>query len=726
MYVRSALTPRARPTAIAVLACVALLTVVPCAPAQQPIQYPSTKKGDVADTYFGTAVPDPYRWMEELNAPEVGAWVRAQNAITEEYLAALPMREHLRRRITELWNFPRVSIPTRRAGRLFYTKNSGLQRQSVYYSRATLGGPETRVLDPNALSPDGSMAFGGYSPSPDGRYLGYSVAQGGADWRTIYVRELGAGRQLADTIRWLKGGGMSWTKDGNGFFYTRWPEPEAGKQLQNEIRDPKIYYHVIGTPQSQDRLIYERPDQPRWFIGGGVSDDGRYFFTFVSRGTEDQNRLYVKDLGDPARPNVSAPLRALFEKGDASYRPIGNVGRTLYITTDLGAPRSRIVAFDIDQPDPSAWRVVVPEGPNPIADVAMYRGGIAVAYLEDVKGKVRLFSLDGRPQGEIQLPGVGTVGGLVARSDTPELFYAFTSPLYPVTVFRYDPATRRSTPFEAPRLSFDPSLYETRALFARSKDGTRVPLFVTLKRGLALDGNNPAMLYGYGGFNISTTPGFRPDVLAWLEQGGVWATANMRGGSEYGEEWHKAGMFEKKQNVFDDFIAAAEHLVAERYTSAAKLGIMGGSNGGLLVGAVMEQRPDLFGVALPAVGVMDMLRYHKFTGGHAWATEYGSADDSTAFRYLVKYSPLHNVRPGTCYPATLVTTADHDDRVVPSHSYKFTAAMQVAQGCSKPVLIRVETMGSHGYRPTDRQIAERADMWAFAAAHTGMRPESRP
>ncbi|MDQ3996787.1 MAG: prolyl oligopeptidase family serine peptidase, partial [Gemmatimonadota bacterium] len=489
----------------------------------------------------------------------------------------------------------------------------------------------------------------------------------------------------------------------------------------------KIYYHVIETPQSQDRLVYERPDQPKWFIGGGVSQDGRYFIVRVSRGTEEQNRLYVKDLGDPMRPNVGAPLRPLFEMGDASYSPIGNVGRTVYMLTDLGAPRSRIVAFDVDRPEQSAWRIVVPEGPNPIADVAMYKDGIAVAYLEDVKGKVRLYGLDGKSVGEIQLPAVGSVGGLSARADTPELFYAFTSPLYPTTVFRYDPATGRSTAFEPPTLSFDPSAYETRAVFARSKDGTRVPVFVTMKRGLAFDGNNPAMLYGYGGFNISTTPGFRADVLAWLEQGGIWATASMRGGGEYGEEWHKAGMFEKKQNVFDDFIAAAEYLVNERYTSPSRLGIMGGSNGGLLVGAAMQQRPDLFAVALPAVGVMDMLRYHKFTGGHAWATEYGSADDSTAFRYLIKYSPLHNIKPGTCYPATLVTTADHDDRVVPSHSYKFTAALQATQACAKPVLIRVETKGSHGYRPTDRQIAERADIWTFAAAHMRMKLEvARP
>jgi prolyl oligopeptidase len=689
--------------------------------AQQPVQYPATRKGDVSDQYFGTTVADPNRWMEDLNAPEVAEWVRAQNAVTERYLASLPTRDHFRRRITELWNYPKVSLPFREAGRLFYTKNSGLQRQNVFYTRRTLAGAETMVLDPNRLSPTGALAFGGYSPSPNGRYLAYSVAEGGADWRTIYVREIESGRQLADTVRWLKGGGMSWTKDGNGFFYTRYPEPDKSKQLQNEIRDPKIYYHAIGTPQSQDKLIYECPDQPRWFIGGGVSEDGRYFFTFVSRGTEVQNRLYVKDLGDPMRPRVDAPLRPLFEKGDASYGPLGNVGKTVYLLTDLGAPRSKIVAFDVDRPDPSAWRTVVPEGASPIDGVAMYKGGIAVAYLEDVKAQVRLFALDGKQTGGLQLRGIGTVAGLSAREDTPELFYAFTSPLYATSVFRYDPATGKSTPFAAPTLSFDRSGYETRQVFATSRDGTKVPVFITMRRGLKLDGSNPAMLYGYGGFNSSTTPGFRADVLAWLEQGGVWATASMRGGGEYGEEWHKAGMFEKKQNVFDDFIAAAEYLVKEKYTSPAKLGIMGGSNGGLLVGAVMEQRPDLFAVALPAVGVMDMLRYHLFTGGHMWATEYGSADDSTAFRYLVKYSPLHNVRPGTCYPATLVTTADHDDRVVPSHSFKFTAAMQAAQSCAKPVLIRVETQGSHGYRPTDKLIAERADIWAFAAANTGMK-----
>jgi prolyl oligopeptidase len=713
-------------TRILTAATVALVASVGNAQVQQSqrMNYPETKKVDQVDEFWGTKVADPYRWMEDLNSPELAEWVKQQNAITEQYLSQIGMRGYFRNRITELWNYPKVSLPFRVAGKLYYARNTGLQRQSVFYSRSSLGAPPKLVLDPNSLSADGSIAVEGFSPSPDGRYVAYGLSEGGADWRTIHVRELGTGKDLTDTVRWLKGGGLSWTNDGRGFFYDRFPEPAAGKQLENAIRDNKLYYHRIGTSQSEDQLIYERPDQPEWFIGGGVSEDGRYLFVFVNRGTEPQNRLYFADLGDPKQPKIDATIRPLFDLGDASYSPIGNVGSTVYLRTDREAARGKIVAFDIAAPD--QWRTVVPEQMNAIDQVAMYKGGIAVNYLEDVKSRVLLYTLDGTALGDLPLPGVGSLQGFSTREDTPEIFYAFTSPLYPATAFRYDPATKKSTPFEAPKLTFDTSQYETRALFATSKDGTRVPLFVTMKKGLALDGNNPAMLYGYGGFNISITPGFRPDVPAWLEQGGIWATVSMRGGSEYGEAWHKEGMFERKQNVFDDFIGAAEFLVNERYTSPTKLGIMGGSNGGLLVGAVEQQRPELIAVALPAVGVMDMLRYHKFTGGAAWATEYGSADDSTQFQYLLKYSPVHNVKPGTCYPATLITTADHDDRVVPSHSFKFAAAMQAAQNCGKPVLIRVETQGSHGYRPTDKRIAELADEWSFAAANTGMIAKASP
>ena len=690
----------------------------------QRLAYPATKKVDTVSDFFGSKVADPYRWMEDLNSPAVADWVKQENAVTEQYFSQLGMRAHFKDRITELWNYPKISLPFRAGGRLYYARNTGLQRQNVFFSRTSLGATPKLVIDPNTLSADGSIALAGFSPSPDGKYLAYGISEGGADWRTLLVRELDSGKELPDTVRWLKGGGMSWTKDGKGFYYSRFPVPESGKQLQNAIRDEKIYYHRIGAPQSQDVLIYERPDHPDWFVGGGVSEDGHYLFVSVSRGTEPQNRLYVADLGDPKQPKIDAPIRPLFDKGDARYSPIGNVGSTIYLETDRDAERSKVVAFDIASPD--SWRTVVPEQMNAIDQIAMYKGGIAINYLEDVKAHVRLYDLDGKAIGDLPLPGIGSLQGLSTRQDAPEIFYGFTSPLYPSTIFRYDLVARKSMPFEAPKLSFDASQYETRAVFATSKDGTRVPVFVTMKKGLALDGNNPAMLYGYGGFDIATTPGFRPDVLAWLEQGGIWATASMRGGSEYGEAWHKAGMFERKQNVFDDFIAAAEYLVKEGYSSPAKLGIMGASNGGLLVGAVEEQRPELFAVALPAVGVMDMLRYHKFTGGGAWATEYGSADDSTQFEYLIKYSPVHNVKPGTCYPATLITTADHDDRVVPSHSFKFAAAMQADQACAKPVVIRVETQGSHGYRPTDKRIAELADEWAFTAANMGMTPKMTP
>ena len=712
---------------VAAIAAMSVSREVAAQQQQGRIVYPSAKAINQVDDYFGRKVADPYRWMEELNAPEVAQWVKAENAVTERYLGTLAMRERFRSRITELWNYPKVGLPFREAGKLFYTKNSGLQRQSVWYTRGSVNGPETLVIDPNALSPDGSIALSLFAPSPDARHFAYGQSQGGSDWSTVYVRDLASGSQLADTIKWIKFSGVNWTKDGGGFFYSRFPTPVAGKELQNAVRDQKLYYHKLGTPQSSDRLIYERKDHPEWFVFGSASDDGRFIYVSVVNGTDPHNRLYVLDLGDPMHPNVAAPVKTLFDKGDAAYVPIGNVGTTIYASTDNGAPKYRIVAFDIARPAVSSWRVVVPESKNVIDQTAMLKDRIAVNYLEDVKSNVRMFALDGKPLGTIALPGVGTLAGMSARSDSPDLFYRFTSPLYPSTVFRFDPVTSKSVAMSPPKLkNFDPAGYETQEVFATSKDGTKVPVFVTMRKNLVLDGSHPTMLYGYGGFDISTTPSFSPDVLAWLEQGGIYATASMRGGAEYGEEWHKAGMFEKKQNVFDDFIAAAEYLVKQKYTSPAKLGISGASNGGLLVGAVEEQRPDLFAMALPAVGVMDMLRYDKFTGGKAWSAEYGSSDDSTAFKYLIKYSPLHNVKAGTCYPATLLSTADHDDRVVPSHTFKLTAALQKAQGCDKPILVRVETQGSHGYLPTDKRIAELADQWAFAAAHMGMKPGATP
>jgi prolyl oligopeptidase len=617
-----------------------------------------------------------------------------------------------------------VSPPYYRGRHWFYTRNSGLQRQSVVFTRETLNGTETVAIDPNTLSPDGSIALSGFSPAPDAQHFAYGQSEGGSDWATYYVRELGSGRQLPDVIRWVKFSSLSWTEDGKGFFYGRYPEPRAGKALEDAVRDKKIYYHLLGTSQSADRLIYERPEEPTLFIDADTDETGRYLFLETNKGTSNKNELFVKDLVDPLAPKLDAPVRPLYPGHTAAYDPLGVVDGTLYLLTDRDAPNRKVVSVPIERPDVSAWKAIVPESKNAIETARLVAGKIAVNALADVASQVTFYDLDGTRAAQITPPGLGTIGGPSGRFARPEIFYTFTSPLYPVTVFQFDLKSGTSTPFEAPKLTFDASLYTTERVFATSKDGARVPLFITRRRDLKKDGGNPTMLYGYGGFDISEVPRFRPEVPALLERGGVWATANMRGGGEYGEAWHAAGMFEKKQNVFDDFIAAAEYLVREKYASPRTLGIMGGSNGGLLVGAVMEQRPDLFAVALPAVGVMDMLRYHKFTGGAAWATEYGSADNEQDFKYLYAYSPLHNVKPGTCYPATLVTTADHDDRVVPSHSFKFAATLQAAQGCDKPVLIRIETQGSHGYRPTDKRIAELADEWAFALANMKARAAS--
>jgi len=705
--------PLFRAPLVTALAFVTVITVAHT----QSRTYPTSKKVDVVDDYFGTKIADPYRWLEDLNAAEVKAWIDAQNAVTFKYLETLPLREPLRTRITELWNYARVSTPYYKGGRWFYSRNTGLQRQAVVYTRTSLTSAETIALDPNALSPDGSIALSDFVPSPDGKRFAYGLSEGGSDWSTYYVRELQGGKQSPDTIRWVKFSTVAWTKDGRGFFYGRYPEPPAGKAIETAVRDKKIFYHVLGTDQSADRLMYERADEPMLFIDADLDETGRYLFIQTNKGTSNKNELFVKDLQDPSSPKLDAPVTALYAGHTAAYLPLGVVNGMLYLQTDREAPLKKIVAVPIGRPDPANWTTIVPQGKDSIESASLIAGQIGVSALEDVASTLRFYRLDGTPATTVKTPGLGTITALAGRFDRSEIFYQFTSPLYPATVFRFDAATGNSTAFEPPKLTFDPAQYETERVFFTSKDGTRVPMFITHKKGLKKDGTNPTMLYGYGGFDIAIQPTYRQDVPAWLERGGVWATASMRGGSEYGEAWHEAGMFERKQNVFDDFIAAAEYLVRERYASAQTLGIMGGSNGGLLVGAVMEQRPDLFAVALPAVGVMDMLRYHKFSGGSAWATEYGSSEDPKAFAYLSKYSPLHNLKAGVCYPATLVTTADHDDRVVPSHSFKFAAALQQAQGCAKPVLIRVETQASHGYRPTDKRIAELADEWAFAEAN---------
>jgi prolyl oligopeptidase len=700
------------------LVALATLILVPASVfvlAQRPA-YPPTANGDVVDDYFGTKVADPYRWMEDLDSKAVADWIAAQNAVTFRYLESLPMRDKIKSRITQLWDYPKTSTPFMEAGRVFYRRNSGLQKQSPLYMRASLTAPPTQLLDPNQLWPDGSISLSRTSPSPDGKMLAYMTSEGGADWQTVHVRDLASNRDSNDMIKWMRFSGFAWTKDSKGFFYSRYPEPPAGKVLEAALSGQALYYHRLGTAQAEDRLIYERKDLPTWFIGGDVTEDGRYLLVTMAQGSENKNRLYVADLGNPQQPNIGAVVKPVIETDDAEYSPIGNAGTVMYLRSDLDAPNRRIIAVDLNTPERGSWKTIVRERPQAIEAAIMTGDRIVAEYLVDVQSRLMLFDRDGGSAGEIELPGAGSIAGLSGRQDSTLLFYGFTSPLYPTTVFSYDLKTKTSTPFEAPKLPIDVSKYETKQLFAVSKDGTKVPFFLTARKDVPRDGSNPTMLYGYGGFSISMTPSYRSDVPAFLELGGIWVTASMRGGAEYGESWHRAGMLDKKQNVFDDFIAVAEHLIKEKYTSPAKLAISGGSNGGLLVGAVEEQRPDLFAVALPAVGVMDMLRYDRFTGGRAWATEYGSSSNAKQFPFLYKYSPVQNVKAGSCYPATLATTADHDDRVVPSHSFKFVAAMQAAQSCEKPILIRVETLGSHGYRPTDKRIAELADQWAFTLA----------
>lgn len=687
----------------------------------QSCSVPNTKTVDVVDDYHGTQVTDPYRWLEDVDAEDTRAWVEAQNCLAFGFLEKIPERKAIEARLTKIWDYPKFGVPYKEGGRYFFSRNEGLQNQSVLYTQRALTGAPTVLLDPNKLSDDGTVALSATAVSADGTYLAYSTSESGSDWQEFHVREIATGRDLPDHLRWVKFSGASWTRDGKGFFYSRYDEP-TGNTLQSVNKHQKLYYHVVGTDQSADRLIFEQPDQPDRGVAGVVSEDGRYLMLSIWLGTDRRNRVYYEDLGDPMAPNLAAPVVKLLDDFDAGYHLVGNDGPVVYFWTDLDAPRGRLIAIDTRRPGRGGWRTVVPQGKDVLTGVTVVHDTFVAEYLEDAHSALRLFAKDGASLGAIELPALGSVGGVTGKPDDPELFFAFTSYLYPTTIYRRDMTSGTTEVFQAPTLDFDVSGYETEQVFYTSKDGTRVPMFVTHRKGIPMDGSNPAYLYGYGGFNISLTPGFSPAILPWLEMGGVYAVPNLRGGAEYGEEWHAAGMHEKKQNVFDDFIAAAEYLIAEKYTSTPRLAIAGGSNGGLLVGAVMTQRPDLFGAALPAVGVMDMLRFHTFTIGWAWVTEYGSADRAHQFPYLYKYSPYHNIEPGTAYPATLVTTADHDDRVVPGHSFKFGARLQAAQAGTAPILIRIETKAGHGAgKPTSKIIEEQADQWAFLVEVLGMR-----
>jgi len=665
-------------------------------------------------------VPDPYRWLEDVDGAETRAWIAAQNALTFAFLEAIPARETLHHRLTELWSYERHGVPSQKAGHWFYFRNDGLQNQSVLYRAPALDGPPSVLLDPNILSSDGTTALGVTAVSEDGLLLAYSVSESGSDWNEIRVRDVASGTDLPDRLRWVKFSSLAWTHDGKGFFYSRYPLPDGGDPLLQLNKNHKLYYHRVGTPQDADVLMWERPDQPDWGVAAEVSEDGRYLVLSVWLGTDRRNRLQYLDLGDPAAPDLTGPVVPLFDAFDASYAFLGNDGTRFYLVTDRDAPRRRVVSVDVAVPD-RTLAPVVPEQADTLEAAHLAGDVLVTSYLHHARARMRRFRLTGEEMAPIELPALGSVAELAGERRAAVLFFAFTSFLTPTAILSHDVGTGITATWRSPAVPFDAARYETRQVFVRSNDGTRLPVFLTARRDLPADGDAPVYLYGYGGFNVNLTPAFSPGIIAWLELGGVFAMPVLRGGGEYGEAWHEAGMLERKQNVFDDFIATAEWLVANRVTKPARLAIGGGSNGGLLVGAALTQRPDLFGAALPAVGVMDMLRFHKFTIGWAWVPEYGSADDPAQFPTLLAYSPLHNLRPGTRYPATLITTADHDDRVVPGHSFKFAAALQAAQAGPAPVLLRVETKAGHGAgKPTAKLIEEQADRWAFLVRVLGL------
>ena len=688
-----------------------------CSTVSPQINYPATAKTNVVENYHGTAVADPYRWLEDDNSPETKAWVEAQNKVTFAYLNAIPGRDAIKARLTKLWNFERYGVPFKEGGRTFYSRNDGLQNQSVLY---TVESPEATprvLLDPNTLSADGTVALSGLAVSDDGNLLAYGTSASGSDWEEWHVRDVRTGRDLPDHLKWVKFSDASWMKDGSGFFYSRYDVPNAGDALKGVNKFHKLYFHKLGTEQAADALIYERADKPDWGFGGGVTEDGKYLVISASEGTDQKNRVLYKDLTRPG-----APVVELLMDFDASYNFIGNDGPLFWFKTDLNASRSRVIAIDVTQPQRANWREIIPQNADTLEGVGVLNHQFVAEYLKDAHTVVKVFKLDGSFVREVALPGLGTAGGFGGKRAETESFYSFTSFTTPGTIYRYDATTGNSTVFRAPKVDFDSSAYETKQIFYTSKDGTRVPMFLVHKKGLILDGSNPTLLYGYGGFNISLTPGFSVSRVAWLEMGGVFALANLRGGGEYGEDWHQAGTKLKKQNVFDDFIGAAEWLIANKYTSPKKLAIQGGSNGGLLVGACMTQRPELFGAALPAVGVMDMLRFHKFTIGWAWCSDFGSSDNAEEFKAIHAYSPLHSLKPGVKYPSTMITTADHDDRVVPAHSFKFAARLQEFHGGNNPALIRIDVKAGHGAgKPTTKVIEEKTDELSFLVKELGMK-----
>lgn len=704
-------------------ACAAVLVLVPAvfgqsASASLPVmKYPATRTVDHVDEYHGERIADPYRWLEDPNSEETKAWIAAQNEVTDAFLSKIPKRQEIRDRLTKLWNYERFSLPSRRGGRYFWSRNDGLQNQSVVYVADSLQGKPRVLMDPNKLSEDGTVSLSGSTVSEDGKYFAYGLARSGSDWVEWHVRDIATGNDLPDVVKWVKFSRASWLKDGSGFFYSRYDEPLEGEKFTGANYFQKLYFHRVGEEQAKDRLFYERKDEKEWGFGGSVTEDGRYLIIHVWRGSEQKNQIFYKDLAAGDDSSVVELITGF----DADYDFLGNEGTTFYFATDLDAPLKRVVAIDLRQPERAAWNTIIGEQKDVLSGCSFVGGHLICEYLHDACSAVKVFDLAGKHVRDVDLPGLGSAGGFGGREDDPETFYSFTNYTTPGSIYRYDVVTGKSELWRSPKVDFNPDDYESRQVFFTSKDGTRVPMIIVHRKGLPLDGNRPTILYGYGGFNVSLTPGFSVSSLVWLEMGGVYAVVNLRGGGEYGREWHEAGMKEQKQNVFDDFIGAAEWLIANKYTSPQKLAIRGGSNGGLLVGAAMTQRPELFAAAVPAVGVMDMLRFHKFTIGWAWVKEYGSSDDAALFAAIRKYSPLHNLRPGTKYPATLVTTSDHDDRVVPAHSFKFAAALQAAHAGASPAMIRIETKAGHGAgTPTTKLIESAADVYAFLWEVLGM------
>jgi len=672
------------------------------------IRYPETRKADVVDDYHGQRIADPYRWLEDLDSPDTKAWVEAQNKVTFAFLESIPQREAIKQRLTKLWDYEKYTVPFQENGRYFFSKNDGLQNHYVLYTADSLDGPPRMLLNPNEWSADGTIALAGTSVTQDARRMAYLVSSGGSDWREVRVLDVDSGKELADKIEWVKFSSAAWTKDGSGFFYSRYDEPQ-GDKLAEANYFQKLYFHKLGTPQADDRLVYHRPDEKEWGFDGGVTEDGRWLTISVWKGTERKNLVFYQDLQAADGRTVE-----LINQFEAQYNFINNDGPVFWFFTDLDAPRGRVIAIDTRNPARENWKELIPQAAQTLTAVNMVNNQFICAYLKDAHTQVRIFDAAGQHVRDVQLPGIGTASGFGGRRDDTETFYSFQSFNVPPTIYRYDMKSGQSSVFRQPKVDLNPTDYEVRQVFYNSKDGTKIPMFLCHKKGLRLDGDNPTLLYGYGGFNIPLTPGFSISNLVWMEMGGVYAQANLRGGGEYGKQWHDAGRLKNKQNVFDDFIAAAEWLIANKYTRPQKLAISGGSNGGLLVGACLTQRPELFGAALPAVGVLDMLRFHKYTIGWAWTSDYGSPDDAEMFKVLRAYSPYHNLKPGTRYPATLLTTADHDDRVVPAHSFKFASALQAAQAGDAPVLIRIETRAGHGAgKPTTKIIEEQADRWAF-------------